>query len=296
MPSPETGVRYTPRQKLQVALGVFLITVLAGAPDAQQADPVDSQAALIEKCKDEYPMPPRGLTMDDYLGIQRWGGEVHRELPYEREIPLFQRLITRIRGNQLRAYETSSERTRRIETHVNRFAAGIVGRANSGDPTYKFYQGGGGAFLDGQFLTGPDGLEPAADDYEGFGWLWRNVEDDDGKLIKQEIVDNIYRYSDGTYYEHPHPWTLGVYDKNAQSTFDAPEGLGLVECASVPGNGATQGWRVSHYDFNHLGEPGYETVQLEPWVYGNTTIADVQLADRRAFHFLDNRYNPDTSQ
>lgn len=206
-------------------------------------------------------------------------------------------LKSRIRENHLHGYEISSERSQRVEAQVNRFAADMVERANEGDKTYKFYQGGGGAFLDGRFLTGPGGgLEPADDDYEGFGWLWRDVVDDEGKIVKQEIADNIYRYSDGTYYPHPHPWTLSVADKNAQSTFEAPEGLGLTECASIPGNGATQGWRVSHYDFNHLGEPGFNTVQLQPWVYANTTIADVQLADRRAAHFIEDRYHPLTGQ
>jgi hypothetical protein len=297
MASPEQGetAKLSPFEKVVAATGLFLTVTAIAAPYPsteahQQTEP------LIDRCKEKYPPQAAGLTMEDYFGVDRWGDEVYPKPPSERKNVL-QILKERLTENQLHAYEVSTERTQRIEAQVNRFAAGMVERANEGDETYKFLQGGGGAFLDGSFVTGPSGgLEPAADDYEGFGWLWRDVKGDDGKIVKQEIVDGIYRYADGTYYPNPHPWTLSVADKNAQSTFEAPEGLGLARCASVPGNGATQGWRVSHYDFNHLGEPGFDTVQLEPWVYGNTTLADVQLADRRADHFIDNRYDPGIGQ
>lgn len=288
MATPEQGetTKLSPFERVTAATGAFLTVVAIAAPYPsteahQQAEP------LIERCKEEYPPQTTGLTMYDYMGVNRWG----YQRPQAENV--LQILKHRLKENQLHAYEVSPERSKRIEEQVNQFAAGMVERANEGDKTYKFLQGGGGAFLDGSFVTGPNGgLEPAVDDYEGFGWLWRDVTDAEGKIVKQEIVDNIYRYSDGTYYPNPHPWTLSVADRNAQSTFEAPEGLGLVECASVPGNGATQGWRVSHYDFHHLGEPGFDTVQLEPWIYGNTTLGDVQLADIRAAHFIDNRYDP----
>lgn len=289
MSDAERGGRsgLSPADKLLSAVAAFSVTLAlaSSVPDGHRQ-------SLAEHCRYLYPPQTPGLTMNDYLGVQKWGGEYHATPESERKNVL-EIIRGRLRRDQLHSYEVSAERAQRIEAHVNRFAAGMVERANDGDKTYKFLQGGGGAFLDGSFVTGPGGgLEPAPDNYEGFGWLWRDVKDGNSKIVKQEIVDNIYRRSDGTYYEHPHPWILSVSDKNAQSTFEAPPALGLDECASVPGNGATQGWRVSHYDFNHLGEPGFHTVQIEPWAYGNTTLADVQLADRRANHFIEDRYNP----
>lgn len=290
MSNPEFGANFTPKQKVQFALSVFLISALVATPETQQAHSVGGQEALIEKCKEKNPPQPAGLTMDDYLGIQRWGGKVHRELPYERKVSLFQRLITRTKANQLHAYEVDPARTRRIEERVSRFAAGMVERANNGDKTYKFYKGGGGAFLDGSFRTMTP-FEPVPDDYEGFGWLEREVKgkEDNRRLVRYEIADNIYRRSDGTYYPHPKPYILGVQNNNAEATFEDPPALGLTVCASVPGNGATQGWRVSYYGFN-FDSPN--NVQTEPWLDGGATISEVQSADRLAGRFIAERYNP----
>jgi hypothetical protein len=307
MSNPEAGssqIHWGPKEKLLAGGALFLTVVSIASPTSSEeahskASPEEIDGADIEKCKEENPPRPSTLTLNDYLNIERWGRGYHVRPLYvgQEKKSLLEVARRRLRLNQLHAYKVSPERAQRVEAHVNRFAAGMVERANSGDETYRFYQGGGGAFVDGNFRSGPGGgLEPAADDYEGFGWLWRNVSDDEGKIVKQEISDNIYRYSDGTYYENPHPWILSVYDKNAQSTFESPPAYSLTECASVPGNGATQGWRVSHYDFNHLYEPGFRTIQKEPWLSGNTTLADVQLADRRASHFIDDRYNPDAQQ
>jgi|GEM_PF-7022995 len=284
--APTSTPNLTPGQRLRFAAGVFVATLVAVAPGpSTKANPVNRRQALAEKCAANYPPQPTGLTFDDYFGIQHWGGAAHFTPRRDKE-----NLFSIEKKKQAEAYKITPERTRHIENQVNRFAAGMVARANAGDKTYTFYQGGGGAFLDGVFLN-DYGLNPVADDYEGFGWLWRDVRDDDGKLIKQEVVDNIYRYRDGTYYAHPHPWIMSVYDQNGQSVFQAPEGLGLAKCSSVPGNAYTQGWRVDHFDFHHLYDPRFDTMQGETWE--NTSMAEVEFIDKRAVSFIDNRYNPD---
>jgi hypothetical protein len=253
MPNPEEGERRrsrSPADRLFDAAAVFLASTTLAA-SVSTAEYPRAKQPLAEKCKEKSPLSSTDLTIDDYLGVVRWGGVV-QPAPDYLDRPLFTTLLERQRKNQKHAYLTSPERNNRIENHIQQFAEDMVQKANSGDKSYRFIMRNenGGPAVDAE----------VPEDFEGFGYLakGKHIGEDDSNWERQELANSIYRREDGSYYPHPGTSYLSVADKHFISTFDLVP-AGHNECAYVPGNAQTLGARVNYYEFIGPGSsPWYE--------------------------------------
>lgn len=217
---------------------------------------------LAQQCEGANPSETPGLTFEDYFDVSQDPENGQYYPTYDQR-----NVIEKLLQKQVDFYLISPERNNHIANQVADYATVMVGRANLDHDGYTFYRPGDPG--EGYFQGDPH--KPVPDDFQGYGWLWHSVKDENGDIVKQEVIDGIYRFSDGNYATNPWPGTLSVYDRHSQAVFTAPRDLGLDECALIPGNGATQGWRVQYYDFwpeGELAPPG--DIQGETFDYDHS--------------------------
>lgn len=223
MPKPENRGEYSPKLKLQAALSAFLIIAVSASPNTPEASS-PAKTTLKERCQEEHPLSsPTSLVSTEGQGPALFDPASD-----------FGSVIKKTVKEEIKAYLNSPERSARIARRVGGFASKMVEQANAGNVQYEFV---------------PDGsTRSAPNKYQGFGTLYKNRDAPyiygEGIAVTQAGTNNIYRYKDGTYYGHPEPSHLWVGYHEAEAEFWAPQGLGLGRCATVPDNGATQGWRV----------------------------------------------------
>lgn len=223
-PENTAEIGLTQKQRLKVAAGILAVTVLVAAPKIQDTLVEAGHEALVEYCQERHPLLVPLINL----------GEVHETMSPYSPNPAAGSVIKKMVKEDLETYLNSSERSNRIANRVRGFAAEMVKQANAGDGQYEFVPEGSG--------------QTTLKDYQGFGTLYKNMEAPyvygKGVAVAQATSDNIYRYKDGRYYPHPEPYHLSVSYHQSGAEFWAPQGLDLGRCASVPENGATQGWRV----------------------------------------------------